>query len=200
MSEPRGNRRRWIAPALIGLIIVGASCVLLALGLALFLSPAGNAAREWAMGETPDAKIEAYVQAIRRGDRQAALGAWELGSPQQPHYEALEKRRQQVTDELLALGISEFNILDYEWWTTCCEPHVICDARNAGLARVQVQVLDNQANPQSYVVDVLTREQPYWGDAMGNPFRRWVIRDVYPAGEEPLYWRWVHESQVRYLN
>jgi len=173
--------------------------MLLALGLAVFLSPAGNGARERVMGETPEAKIAAYMRAIVRGDREAALGAWELGAAQQPHYEALEQRREQVTNELLALGVREFTILEHQWWTTCCEPHVICDARNAGLARVWVQVLDDQGNPQGYILDVLTREQPYWGDAMGNPFRRWVIRDVYPTGEEPLYWRWVYEAKTRYL-
>ncbi len=199
MSEPNRERRRWIGWAALAVGALAILCMAAALGLVVFLSPAGNAAREGLMGETPEAKIAAYMTAVRRGDREAALGAWELGSPQKLHYEALEQRREQVTDELLALEISEFTILEYEWWTTCCEPHVTCNARNAGGARVRVQVLDAQGNPQGFIFDVFTREQPYWGDAMGNPLRRWVIRDVYAAGDEPLYWRWVHESNVRYL-
>ena len=199
MMEPRREQRRWIGWAALAIGVLAIACMATALGLVVFFSPAGNAAREGLMGETPEAKIAAYMRAVRRGDRATAVEAWEPGAPTQLHHAALEQRREQVTDELLALKISEFTILEYEWWTTCCEPHVICDARNAGGARVQVQLLDDQGNPQSYVFDVFTREQPYWGDAMGNPFRRWVIRDVYAAGEEPLYWRWVHESNVRYL-
>jgi hypothetical protein len=199
MSESSKVRRRWMGWAAIAVVIVAILCIGTVLALALLLSPAGNAARERVMGETPQAKITGYLKAIQRGDRSAALEAWEVGAPQQQHYAALSQRREKVTDELLAPGISGWRVLEIEWWTTCCEPHVTCSVRSAGGARIQVQVLDDDGNPLRYTFDVFAREQPYWGDAMGNPVRRWVIRDVYAAGEEPLFWRWVHESGVRYL-
>lgn len=35
---------------------------------------------------------------------------------------------------------------------------------------------------------------------MGYPPRRWVLRDAYPAGQEPLFWRLVSEPAVRSLD
>lgn len=201
VTQRWGDGQRWAVGIALAVALAALLCIGAGLGAAPLFSPAGNALRERPMGETPQAKIEAYMRSIHRGDRAVALAAWEPGPPQQTYYNALSLRREQVTDELLALGIREYSILQYEWWTTCCEPHMTCSARDAGGARGRVQVLDRQGNPLSYTFDVFAREQPYWSDAMGNPVRHWVVvRDVYALGEEPLYWRWVHETDVRYLS
>ena len=179
---------------IITIILVG-----IGVGVFLFFAPVPNAIREQLTGETPQAKITAYLQAILQHDRRAALDLWEPEVSQPEQYEALRQRREQVTDELLAIGITDFTIFEPEWWTTCCEPQVTCSSGNAGGARTRVQVLDDKGMPLLYTFDVFTREQPYWGDAMGNPPRHWVIRDIYASGQEPLFWRRVYESNIRYL-
>ena len=148
-------------------------------------------------GNLPQAQVAAFVQSIIHNDKTAALNLWEVydgaSSEQQS---ALEKRRESVVSDLVSAKIdSEYMILGIEWWTTCCEPHVTCDSRDAGGARTRVQVLDDKGMPLLYTFDVFTREQPYWGDAMGNPPRHWVIRDIYASGQEPLFWRRVYESK-----
>ncbi|MHB1354996.1 MAG: hypothetical protein ACYCZF_03355 [Anaerolineae bacterium] len=144
--------------------------------------------------------ITSYMQAILRKDKQAALSLWDLNPPLPAGSEPLlQQRRERITDDLLALGIREYTLFTPEWWTTCCEPHVTCSARNAGGARVQVQVLDAAGQPVSYVFDVFASEQPYWGDAAGNPPRRWLLRDVYEIEKKPLFWPLVYEANARYV-
>lgn len=173
-------------------------------GLWLFLqfdTELRYAFQEPTMGETPQAKVVAFVQAIHQNDKSAALALWELGeSSTLSRYSALKERREKITTELLSAEYDiEYTILRIEWWTTCCEPSVTCDYRNAGGARIKVQFLDNNGLPIFYTFDVFTREQPYWGSAMGYPPRHWVIRDVYPINQEPLYWQRIFEPQVRSL-
>jgi hypothetical protein len=176
------------------------------LGAGLMLFPPTAALRatviERISGETPEAKIEAFGRAIARGDEQTARNVWELPAWELPDGRSVElqARRERVTRELMAKGIQATSaILDIEWWRTCCEPGVINDSHNAGGARVRVQLLDRDGAPLSYTFDVFTREQPYWGEAMGCPPRQWVVRDVYPSGEEPLFWRWIYEPSIRWL-
>jgi len=181
-------------------LIVAAALLLLCAASAAVLIPAVPGEwRDRLAGESPQAEISAYMSAILRGDRQAALDRWEVAQGEAERTARLERRREQVTAELLGLGASEFTLFEPQWWTTCCEPHVTCSSRSAGGARVQVQVLDKQGLPQIYVFDVFSREQPYWGDAMGSPPRDWVVRDVYALDQEPFYWRAVYESDVRWL-
>jgi hypothetical protein len=156
--------------------------------------------RERLTGKTPQAEISVYLKAILRRDRQAALEVWEVQAPDPDRSARLEERREQVTDELLALKMSEFAVFQPQWWTTCCEPQVTCTSRAAGGARIQVQILDGTGMPWIYTFDVFSREQPYWGDAMGNPSRDWVLRDLYAQDQEPLFWRLVYESNVMWLD
>lgn len=186
----------------IGIII----CLgLLSLGLLWFLP--GMALRaaviEQISGETPQARIAAYVRALARGDEKAVLDAWELPTWELPRGRSgeLRARRDGVTRDLIIAGIhSDIIILGIEWWRTCCEPNVINNPRNAGGARVHAQLLDRDGAPLLYMFDVFTREQPYWGEAMGYPPRQWVLRDVYPMSQEPLFWRWIFEPSVRWLD
>ena len=150
-------------------------------------------------GATPETKVNAYIQAILREDEEAALTAWMLHERELPdgRGDALRDRRTQVTRELLAAGLHrDFTIEQIEWWTTCCEPGVTEEIRNAGGARVHVRFLNGNGSPQDYVFDVFHRDEAYWGAAMGYPPRRWVLYDVYPSDEDPLYWRFVYDSGV----
>lgn len=52
---------------------------------------------------------------------------------------------------------------------------------------------------QSLAGDVFHRHGSYWGAAAGYPTRHWALRDVYAQSQEPLFWRWVYEPEVRYL-
>jgi len=181
-------------------VALGAALVALGVGAILLATTLPVDWRERLTGKTPEAEISAYLKAILSQDRQAAIDLWEAQTPDSDRLTRLEQRRQQVTDELLALSMSEFTAFQPQWWTTCCEPQVTCTSRAAGGARIQVQVLDSTGMPRIYVFDVFAREQPYWGDAMGNPSRDWVLRDVYALDQEPLFWRLVYESNVKWLD
>ena len=69
----------------------------------------------------------------------------------------------------------------------------------AGGARINGQFLDNGGNPISYVFDVFTREQPYWGSAQGYPPRDWVIKDVYPYDQNPMCWLLIYDPIIRHI-
>ena len=146
----------------------------------------------------PQAQIAEFVQAIVRGERSTALELWEVKNADTQS--ELTRRRESVISDLINAGISpDYMVLRVEWWTTCCEPSVTCDSRNAGGARMMVQFLDKNGQPILYTFDIFTREQPYWGSAAGYPPREWVIREVYAYGQKPLFWTRIYESQVRYL-
>ena len=137
-------------------------------------------------GETPQAKVSSYLALVARGDRDRALALWPTSERLGPEYEA---RRHSVTTELEELGPElSHRVLEIEWWGTCCEPHVITDSREAGFARLWVEV-SGGSEPRQYMFDVLVLGG-YWGWMEGYPVRHWQILDVYPAGEEPLVWRW----------
>ncbi len=167
----------------------------------LVYTPNGKLLREQITGETPQAKLETYVYAIAKGDQETALDQWEMPHlSNQEQLDALAERRKHVTSDLLAAKLnSQFTILDIQWWSTCCEPGVLEESRDAGGARIRVWLLDKKGLRLIYVFDIFVRDLPYWGAAEGYPFRHWVIRDVYPEGQEPLYWRFVLVTNVEHL-
>jgi hypothetical protein len=152
------------------------------------LSPgAANRLIEGVTGQTPQTRMAKYLKAVARGDRQAALDLWSPAGPERPE---LEARRQAVTAELLAHGPAlAYEVLDVEWWRTCCEPAVIDDPDQAGGARVRVRLWGKYLPARVYVFDLLV-PGGYWGEAMGNPRRTWTIYDIYPEGQAPLVWTW----------
>ena len=157
------------------------------------LLPAAGALRatviETVTGETPEAKIADYVNALAREDKEAALAVWELPGWNSVGLTKLVQRRQTVTAELLAAGIeSTYEIVAVEWWRTCCEPSVIADPRSAGGARIEVRLRDRDGRLLSYRIDVFTRGGAYWGAAMAYPPREWSLRDVYRTDQAPLFW------------
>ena len=177
------------------LLLVGLAGIIIGALLLGNFSP--NMLLELVSGETPQAKITAYLQAIQAQNRAAALEAWTLPASNTESFAELSERRDLVTDELLARQMIGFTIFEPEWWSTCCDPGVIRHARNASGARVQAQVVDAQGQPWLYTFDVFTNG-PYWGDAAGNPYRRWLLRDVFPLGETPVYWKVVYTGEVHY--
>jgi len=147
-------------------------------------------------GNQPHAQIVAFVQAIVRSDRSTALELWEIEDADRQS--ELVRRQESVISDLLAAGISpDYMIQGIEWWTTCCEPSVTCDSRNAGGARILVQFLDKMGEPILYTFDIFTRVQPYWGSATGYPPRDWVIRDVYLYDQKPLFWSLIYMTQIQ---
>lgn len=153
-----------------------------------------------ATADLPQVKIAAFVQSIVHDDKTTALKLWELGGASSEQQSALGKRREGVISDLLASKINpEYTVLGIEWWTTCCDPNVTNSSRDAGGARINVQFLDKNGDPISYIFDVFTREQPYWGGAEGYQPRDWVIRDVYPYDQSPMYWLLIYEPQIRYI-
>jgi hypothetical protein len=141
---------------------------------------------EQVIGETPQAKVSSYLALVSQGDGEGALALWPASEQLGPEYEA---RRHTVTTELEELGPDlSHRVVKIEWWGTCCEPHIITDSREAGFARLWAEV-SGDGKARQYVFDVFTRHG-YWGRMEGYAVRHWQILEVYPVGEEPLYWRW----------
>lgn len=108
----------------------------------------------------------------------------------------MDDRRETVIAGLLQANVAaDYRINEVEWWHTCCEPGVTCDSRGAGGARITVQFMQGD-KPLAYIFDIFTREQPYFGAATGYPPRDWVIRDVYPRGNTPLFWNLVYKADI----
>jgi len=167
----------WRARQLGVAMFLGASALILFLGFAL--NGSINLLMDWVKGETtPQAKVAAYLEAIAQGHEEAALARWPPQRRLGPDY---EERRHAVTRELLALGGDlTYHILAVEWWSTCCEPHVIEGPREAGFARLKVAVGD-----AVYIFDILAT-YGWWGKrylAWG-----WRIVDVYHEGDTTLAW------------
>ncbi len=173
--------------------------IFLALILAVLalLSPPGAAFLERVLGESPDARVAAYVRAVARGDERAAEALWKVPSslPGQS-IERLQERRRAVTRELATRNLHPtFEVLQTEWWSLCCEPHVVDDSRCASGARMTVQLTADDSSTLTYVFDVFARGGSCWDDDLRLP-RRWVLRDVYPVGAEPLFWRAVYRCEL----
>jgi len=139
------------------------------------------------LGETPEAKLTSYLDAVKSGERDTALACWPAREQMGANYET---RRQRVTEQLLALGPAlHHQVLEVEWWRTCCEPGPVAVPDIAGMARMLVEITDEQGRTHLYVFDIGTTRL-YWGDAGGISVRRWVLWDVYPSDEHPLVFRW----------
>jgi hypothetical protein len=177
------------------LLIVGA---LAFLGLtALGVGPAASTRAdvvERVTNERPEAKVSAYLRATAAGDEATAASLWEVPDwlARQEVGPRMAERRTAVTRELASLRLEwKGQPAEIQWWRTCCEPGVIESPRDAGFARVHVSLTrpDDQ-RVWSYTLDVVTRDGAYWGGAMGYQPRQWMLVDVYPTSEQPLYWRW----------
>lgn len=185
----RRRKKRWsLAGSLV--VVLGIASMALALQLlpdmfAPVLGPV-NRLVERVIGETPQAKVSSYLALVARGDRDEALVLWPANERLGLEYEV---RRHSVTMELETLGPElSHRVVEIEWWGTCCEPHIITNSREAGFARLWVEVSGGD-EARRYVFDVFTRFG-YGGRMEGYPVRHWQILDVYPVEEEPRFWRW----------
>ena len=145
---------------------------------------------EHVTGETPEAKVRAFAHALAAGDESRALQLWQVpvSLPEETRAALVARQKRTVERLLRAETEGHVDILDVEWWGTCCEPRPISSPKDAGGARMRVR-LHTREGPTVYIFDVFVRDGPYWGAVMNYPPRHWVIRDVYPEGEAPLYWR-----------
>jgi hypothetical protein len=190
LSRCLGNRRRVFRYLLAVIPVFAMAFVVLgclAVSIATPVLAPAYRLLETLMGETPQAKVSSYLELAVSGAREEALALWLPNEGLGPQYEA---RRQSATTELEELGAElSHRVQRIEWWSTCCEPHVITDSRNAGFARLWVGVFRDD-EPKQYVFDVIGRGASCWPGVEGCAVRRWQIVDVYPTGEEPLVWGW----------
>ena len=150
-------------------------------------SGTGSRLVEWATGQTPQAQIVRYLDAVAAGNRLAALSRWPMAEPADP---ILEARRTSVTNDLLAFGPGlHYQITEVVWWRTCCEPGIVDDPGQAGAARFQVAIRGKSRPEKVYTFDLLV-PGGYWGQATPYPVRRWDIVDIYPKEQAPLAWVW----------
>jgi hypothetical protein len=153
--------------------------------------------QEPTLGDTPQTKVAGFITAVNRDDKSAAFDYWEIGTSPS---EAMQARREMIVNELLQREDAvKYRIQRVEWWRTCCEPGVINESREAGGARYSVQIYDKSGWSTTYTFDVFVEGLVYFGAAEGYPSRHWSICDVYPAGQEPLYWPYRFEAQVEYV-
>jgi len=177
-----------LSTALLAIVGIGGVIIGILIGAISLGDYSPNMLLELITSETPQAKISAYLDAIKAQDRDAALAAWHSLGSGTDRADQMNDRRNKVTDELLSHHITNYMIFHPEWWRTCCEPGVTDLPRNAGGARIRVQVMDDRNNAWQYTFDVFAEDGAYFGDAAGNPYRHWQLRDVYPHGEAPIYW------------
>jgi len=145
---------------------------------------------EIALGQTPEQRVRDYLTAVKRGDEGKISSAWQLPGE---NYEkdfvfSLETRRKEITEKLITAKVKNFKILNLEWWGTCCDADITQDPQNAGGARIKVKIETGNGDEELYVFDVFDKGTAYWGEANGYPLRWWVLRDVYPEGEKPIFW------------
>jgi len=148
---------------------------------------------EHVMGNTPEAQVAVYLAAVAHGDEVAALDTWELGTSElmdSTRLPDLQARRQTVTQTLLSRRIrADFDIRAIEWYAICCMAfHRTDSPGDATGARVFITVHDQTGAALLYVVDVFHRPGRYRGEEANYPRHEWVIRDVYPVDEQPIFW------------
>ncbi len=146
---------------------------------------------EKAISETPEAKIELYLQAISKEDEKGALTLWEFPDWWDSSFigfDQLKNRREEMTNKLIETKInSDFTITKIDWWGTCCVPSIIDDSNWANGARVYVQLTDFNNNKLNYIFDVFV-SKGHREPGIGDSIRHWTIRDVYPENEESIFW------------
>lgn len=142
-------------------------------------------------GKTPEAKIENYIKTVSGGNKEKAFAVWDLpkidtsSASSANYYEELKTQRETFTQDLIAKKISpNFKIKDIEWWSTCCEPHVIQNPRAAGRAKFHVELTDSNNTKSTYIFNL---EVPggYDGGLTRHYVRDWKITEAYPENGYP---------------
>ncbi len=144
-------------------------------------------------GDTPEARLAAYLDAVGQGDVEGAIETWHI-SGRPGMYEQLAARREQVTRDLARRRPTAV-VERIEWWSTCCEPHVIDRRDYATAARAVVRLTFANGAEERYILDVLALNKMPLLD--GLPARDWIVRDVHPPSEAPLYFTWPYRPPSR---
>lgn len=145
--------------------------------------------------DTPGNRVDSFMTAVIQGDERAAFAAWQIPTNGHgPTIASLAERRAYVTRSLIARRPRTYVIESVEWWSMCCEPHIIDSSRLASGARYTVDV-----DGVRYRIDAFAARTEAVYD--GLPPSDWAVRDVYPLGERPIYNRWPGSlrSRSRYL-
>lgn len=145
-------------------------------------------------GNTPEVKIENYISAVSNGNKEQALMEWTVlekdrykdkSSMLNAEYYSqlnnqLRKTGETITQDLISKKINPtYKIQKVEWWSTCCEPHIIENPRMSGHAKFYVELTDSNKTTSVYIFNL---EVPggYDGGLTSHYVRHWVIDDIYP--------------------
>jgi hypothetical protein len=134
--------------------------------------------------DSPDRHVARYLGATARGDENAAMNEWSVYvSAKDARFHApdqLVARRLDLTTELAANRVGRtYTLTSTEWWRTCCEPGLIGDPRNAGLARIHVTTSGADGKPYRLVFEVWVKDLAWWGDAGGEWLHDWRLYEVH---------------------
>ncbi len=179
--EPPTALSRWLKAAVVG---ISATAALTVVSFVLYFNYDVRAALASVQGDTPQQRVEAFMAAVLRGDEQSVMGAWPVPPGGFPaRVAALTDRRTSVTKALVAAGPQRYSIESVEWWSMCCEPHIIDSPKYASGARYTVNI-----GGARYRIDAFARNKEAVYD--GLPPSQWAIYDVYPVTEAPIYNTW----------
>lgn len=131
--------------------------------------------------DTPEARVEDLMKALVQGDQRAAFAAWRV--PDRGHgptLDALAQRRSEVVRAILEQRPQRYTVEAVEWWSMCCEPHIISSREWASGARYTIVV-----DGVRYRVDAFATNKAAVYERL--PATGWVVYDMYPAGGKPLY-------------
>lgn len=145
-------------------------------------------------------RLDGYLVPLSEHDIQRALHVWEVPEElPKERLSALNQRKQEITAFLAKSNVdSTYSILDMQRWNPpCCEfsfPGVTDSYTLAIGVRVKVQLINKDGDPIGiYNFDIFAPPSKYahWGETV-----YWRIRDVYPEGNEPLYWRYLAKIHI----
>jgi hypothetical protein len=160
----------------------------IAVAAAILLAPIGPGPAIVARltADEPDGQLALFAGAIRSGDLARARSLWVIpANASGVVRDGLEERQHEIMAELARFAGAPYAVERVQWWANCCMPSVIPSRHGAGGARYWVR-FDGSSTP--YVVDIFAIDTSWLYD--GQPARGWAVRDVYPEGERPLYFRW----------
>ncbi len=152
--------------------------------------------------KTPQAETAQYFDAITKGDKSEALESWQFLNKEDwslnpENYNLLKERRDNITEELIKKKISYFQIENIKWknmdfdissFISGADINNNCRSELADSAQVKVQLTDFDNNKSEYIVDVFAQEIGSKTNKRDySLLRNWIIRDIYPQGQEPLF-------------
>lgn len=157
------------------------------LGLAVLLAAVTLAVHFWpAAAIPPDAVVAACLEALQRGDVEAARRWWVARLPGGDETLAALRQAEQRTmiEELTTLAQGAVvQVAPATYWSHCCEPVQLPDGYDAFAARVEVKLeRGGSVYPMTFYLGDAAHDGLAW--AWGLPWTRWWQR---PRGRQQ--WR-----------